>query len=120
MAARHTGDGSLITFVDSPGIGRIAVVIKTPRQPRYPAGAPVVVSSSGFFMPYNPEMASKNLDTNAWWLENSAYPEGVPFFAVPGGSDYVLARMSPQMWGKRYYSAALTLALLNNGAPERR
>jgi len=38
-----------ITHVISDGIGRIAVSIRTPDEPRYPEGAPIVVNISGFF-----------------------------------------------------------------------
>ncbi len=38
-----------ITFVESEGIGRIAVAIRTPSSPRYSDGAPVLVNVSGFF-----------------------------------------------------------------------
>jgi len=40
---------SLMTFVESEGIGRIAVSIRPPSETRYPDGAPVVVNVSGFF-----------------------------------------------------------------------
>jgi hypothetical protein len=42
-------DGTLITFVESERIGRIAVSVRPPNEPRYPAGAPVVLNVSGFF-----------------------------------------------------------------------
>lgn len=41
--------GGWITYVESEGIGRIAVHIRTPRTPRYEDGAPVIVNVSGFF-----------------------------------------------------------------------
>jgi len=41
--------GGWITYVESPGIGRIAVYIQEPDEPRYQAGAPVIVNVSGFF-----------------------------------------------------------------------
>ena len=50
------------------------------------------------------------------WLQNGEYPDGRPFFDVPGGEDYILGSRVPQMWGKRYYSMELTQALLDNGA----
>ena len=40
-----------ITFVDSPGIGRIAVRLRLPNIARYPGGAPVVVHVATFFTP---------------------------------------------------------------------
>jgi len=51
------------------------------------------------------------------WQVDAAYPDGVPVFRVPGGQDYVLGDRVPRMGGKRYYSVALTEALLRNGAP---
>ena len=48
------------------------------------------------------------------WIQNISFPEGRPFFDVPG-QDYVLAETHPKMWGKDYYSAALLQALLDNG-----
>ena len=42
----------LLTFVQSEGIGRIAVRVETPRTPRFPEGAPVVVEVSGWFTLY--------------------------------------------------------------------
>ena len=50
------------------------------------------------------------------WIVNNQYPEGMPYFAVPNGTDYVLSGKGPEMWGKRYFSAALTKALRDNGA----
>jgi hypothetical protein len=50
------------------------------------------------------------------WLQNDVYPEGRPYFAVASGPDHILSEKRPQMWGKRYYSRALTQALLDNGA----
>lgn len=45
----HPQFGGWITFVESPGIGRIAVHIQQPERPRYVQGAPVIVNVSGFF-----------------------------------------------------------------------
>ncbi len=49
------------------------------------------------------------------WIQNETYPEGMPFFEVPNGEDYVLSGKGPDMEGKRFYSRALTNALLDNG-----
>ncbi|MCK5245556.1 hypothetical protein KAR02_01550 [Candidatus Bipolaricaulota bacterium] len=38
-----------ITFIESLGVGRIAVHIQQPERPRYEQGAPVIVNVSGFF-----------------------------------------------------------------------
>jgi len=50
------------------------------------------------------------------WIQNEEYPEGRPYFEVPGGKDYILDNKGPRMDGTRYFSHALTQALLNNGA----
>ncbi len=44
--------GTLITKVKVDGIGDIVVRCKLPENPRYPEGAPIVISSSGFFVPF--------------------------------------------------------------------
>jgi len=49
------------------------------------------------------------------WIQNAAFPEGRPIFYVPGGEDYVLDDKGPNIMGKRFFSHALTQALLNNG-----
>ena len=49
------------------------------------------------------------------WIQNEAYPQGMPFFDVPDGNDYILSGNGPDMDGKRYFSMALTRALLDNG-----
>ena len=43
------GDDAVIVFIESEGIGRIAVAVRSPQAPRYAEGAPVVVNVSGFF-----------------------------------------------------------------------
>ncbi|HEY71335.1 MAG TPA: hypothetical protein G4O08_12210 [Anaerolineae bacterium] len=50
------------------------------------------------------------------WIQNQAFPEGRPIFEVPGGEDYVLDDKGPNINGKRWFSHALTQALLDNGA----
>lgn len=50
------------------------------------------------------------------WLQNQKYPEGVPYFEVPDGEDYIWCGKGPFMMGKRWFSHALTQALLDNGA----
>jgi len=49
------------------------------------------------------------------WIRNETYPQGIPFFDVPAGVDYILSGNGPEMDGKRYFSRALTRALLDNG-----
>jgi hypothetical protein len=41
--------GGWITYIELEGIGRVAVHIREPAQPRYADGAPVLVNVSGFF-----------------------------------------------------------------------
>ena len=48
-APTEPGDDARITFVSSDGIGRIAVSVRAPSEPRYAEGAPVIVNVSGFF-----------------------------------------------------------------------
>lgn len=50
------------------------------------------------------------------WIQNETYPEGSPFFYVDGTNDHILGSKVPTMYGKRFYSAKLTQALLDNGA----
>jgi hypothetical protein len=49
------------------------------------------------------------------WIQNATYPEGRPVFRVNGGADYVLDDKGPNIVGKRWFSHALTQALLTNG-----
>jgi len=49
------------------------------------------------------------------WIQNQDYPEGMPYFEVPAGPDHILPGTGPDMEGKRYFSRALTRALLANG-----
>ncbi|MFC2045278.1 hypothetical protein ACFLUH_01185 [Chloroflexota bacterium] len=49
------------------------------------------------------------------WIQNAEYPEGRPYHEVPNGIDYVLDDKGPNINGKRYFSHALTQALLDNG-----
>ncbi len=49
------------------------------------------------------------------WVQNAMYPDGRPVFEVPGSEDYVLDDKGPQINGKRWFSHALTQALLDNG-----
>jgi hypothetical protein len=43
------GDDASLAFVASEGIGRIAVSVRAPSEPRFAEGAPVIVNVSGFF-----------------------------------------------------------------------
>jgi hypothetical protein len=49
------------------------------------------------------------------WIQNETYPQGMPFFEVPADDDYILAGTGPDMGGQRFFSRALTRALLDNG-----
>jgi hypothetical protein len=49
------------------------------------------------------------------WVRNALYPDGRPVFEVPGGEDYILDDKGPKINGKRWFSHALTQALLDNG-----
>jgi hypothetical protein len=51
------------------------------------------------------------------WIQNARYPEGRPYFEVPGNKEhnYILDDKGPNIMGKRYFSYALTKALLDNG-----
>jgi len=49
------------------------------------------------------------------WIVSAEFPEGLPAFRVPGGDDYVLDDKGPNIAGKRWFSHALTQALLDNG-----
>ncbi len=53
---------SVITFVQSPAIGNIAVKISSPEVPRYDEGAPIVVEISTFFTSTN--KFTEELDVN--------------------------------------------------------
>lgn len=50
------------------------------------------------------------------WIQNTEYPEGRPYFGVSDGEDYILDDKGPNIDGKRYFSYALTQALLDNEA----
>ena len=49
------------------------------------------------------------------WIVNDQFPEGRPIYRVPGEDDYVLDDKGPNINGKRWFSHALTQALLDNG-----
>ena len=48
------------------------------------------------------------------WMQTQEYPEGIPYFEVPRGKDYILSGKGPHIMGKRYFSHALTQALFDN------
>ena len=49
------------------------------------------------------------------WIVSAEFPEGRPVFRLPGGTDYILDDKGPNIAGKRWFSHALTQALLDNG-----
>lgn len=49
------------------------------------------------------------------WIQNASFPEGRPIFRVALGTDYVLDDKGPTIDGVRWFSPALTQALLDNG-----
>jgi len=63
---------------------------------------------------YTPTSISVDYSTLDW-VQNASYPEGRPVFRVPAGTDYVLDDKGPTIDGVRWFSAALTQALLDNG-----
>ena len=66
----HLAD-ELITYVDSPGIGEIAVQVRVPETPRYPEGAGVVVEASTFWV--NPHGFYVSADVTELGLIHIAY-----------------------------------------------
>jgi hypothetical protein len=50
------------------------------------------------------------------WIQNEQYPGGRIYFGVPTDMQYILPGDNvPRMWDKRYYSIALTQALMDSG-----
>lgn len=74
--------GQLITYIDSPGIGKIAVQVSLPEQPRYPEGAGVVVEVNTFLTPRNGFYSS--LDVPAIGLIHVTYLW--PGISAPNGT----------------------------------
>ncbi|MGA9349589.1 MAG: hypothetical protein WBW48_12420, partial [Anaerolineae bacterium] len=66
---------------------------------------------------YNPTTVTVDYSTVGWYQEDPQSP-GRPYFAAGNGlPEHVLhEEIHPTMWGKRYYSRAITQALLDNGA----
>jgi hypothetical protein len=79
------------------------------------AGEPVLNPYYTYPDDYSPTTLSIGT-SHVGWIQNSTVPEGWPVFEVEGGPDHVLADRVPRLWGKRYYSVALTEALVANGA----
>jgi hypothetical protein len=53
---------SFVTYVDSAGIGKIAVKVTLPETARYADGAPLIIYVSTFFTPGNPKFATAFVD----------------------------------------------------------
>ena len=66
---------------------------------------------------YSPTTVTVDYSTVGWYQADPQSP-GRPYFAAGNGlPEHVLHEtISPTMWGKRYYSHAITQALLDNGA----
>jgi len=81
-----------------------------------------------FYNPSGYSTSSVQVDySTVGWVINKEYPEGRPYFKnVPKEEgpqlnpepvqDFVLSEKGPTLFGKKYYSAALTRALADNGA----
>jgi len=70
-----------------------------------------------FYDPHATTSTSISVDYGTLgWIQNAEFPEGRPVFRVPGGVDYVLDDKGPNINGRRWFSPALTQALLDNGA----
>lgn len=67
----------------------------------YPAG----YSTTGFALDYS----------TVGWVENPGHIPGRPVFVHPSEPDYIMADVTPEMWGKRYFSLAICDALLDLG-----
>ena len=63
------------------------------------------------YTPTNIDVDYSTLD----WIENASFLEGRPIFRVANGPDYVLDNKGPNIGGKRWFSHALTQALMDNG-----
>jgi hypothetical protein len=66
---------------------------------------------------YSPTTVTVDYSTVGWYQEDPQSP-GRPYFAAGNGlPEHILHEtISPTLWGKRYYSRAITQALLDNGA----
>ena len=49
------------------------------------------------------------------WIKNDIYPDGRPIFKVLDGEDYILDDKGPTINGVKFFSNALTQALMDNG-----
>jgi hypothetical protein len=70
-----------------------------------------------FYNYLNYDDSSIDIDySNLGWLQNSAHPEGRPYYEASYGDNYILDYKGPQIDGKWYFSPDLTQALFDNGA----
>ncbi len=67
---------------------------------------------------YSPLTVTVDYSTVGWYEDPDPAGMDRPYFAADNGqSQYILGQHGPRLWdGKRYYSRALTKALLDNGA----
>lgn len=63
---------------------------------------------------YSPTSIAVDYSTLSW-IQTEQYPEGRPVFHTIDGTDYVLDDKGPNINGKRWFSHALTQALMDNG-----
>jgi hypothetical protein len=69
-----------------------------------------------FYDPTGYSSTSLSIDySNVGWIQNDQYPHGRIYFGVPTDMQYILPVDNvPRMWDKRYYSIALTQALVDS------
>ncbi|GEM_PF-1999642 len=53
--------------------------------------------------------------TAVGWVEDAQHVPGRPVFAHPTEPNYIMHEVTPEFWGKRYFSSAICHALLTNG-----
>lgn len=90
----------------------------------YNNGLPVENPFYLFPAGYSPQAITVNYGALRWdaeFTDNNTEFIGRPYLDLDGnnilsGGDHLFGWQAPQMFGKRYYSAALTQALLDNGA----
>lgn len=87
----HWNSETIITFIESEGIGRIAVQVQLPKTPRYSDGAPVVVYAPTFFTNGSGGFASLSGLMDLGFIQISfLYPgrEGPEGIKSEGDNDY--------------------------------
>jgi len=68
---------------------------------------------NSYYYPEDYTPTTNHVDYSAvGWIVDEENPNGRPYFSAPGKPDHFLhPEICPRMWGKRYYSLALTQAL---------